>query len=313
MEKGERKKLFANLRYDLQKHKFLLLLCLPALLWFLLFAYVPLIGLVIAFQRFSPARGLLGSQFIGLLNFKFFFGSEAFYRVTFNTLFLNVLFIASGMTTSIIIAIALSEIKFRPYKRVTQSIVILPHFISWTVVGLLCEGFFTVDRGLINNILRTFGAKPIPFYQIAAIWPGVLASLSVWSGAGYGSIVYLATITGFDKEIFEAARIDGASRLQCLWYLTLPMLRPTATILLLMSVGRIFNGNFGMIYSLIGNNTMLLRTTDIIDTYVYRQLMEATNIGMSSAVGLYQSIMGFIMVISVNTLARKLDSDSALF
>jgi len=308
-----KKQLFANLRYDLKKNKFLLLLCMPAVFWFFLFAYVPLIGLVIAFQRFSPARGILGSPFVGLLNFQFFFGSEAFYRVTFNTLFLNALFIAAGMTTSIIIAIALSEIKFRPFKRLTQSIVILPHFISWTVVGLLCEAFFTVDRGLINNILRAFGARPIAFYQIAAIWPGILAVLNVWSGAGYGSIVYLATITGFDKEMFEAARIDGASRVQCLWYLTLPMLRPTATVLLLMSVGRIFNGNFGMIYSLIGNNTMLLRTTDIIDTYVYRQLMEASNIGMSSAVGLYQSIMGFVMVVAANALARKLDSDSALF
>jgi putative aldouronate transport system permease protein len=314
MGRGEiKKKLFGDLQYDLKKNKFLLFLCTPAVLWFLLFAYVPLIGLVIAFQRFSPARGITGSQFIGLKNFEFFFNSEAFFRVTFNTLFLNVLFIGSSMITAIIIAIALSEIKNYPYKRITQSIVILPNFISWTVVALICEAIFTVDRGLINQILRIMGAKPVIFYQDAKYWPGVLAALRVWHGAGYGSIIYLATITGFDKEMFEAARIDGANRMQSLWYLTLPMLRPTAVILLLISVGRIFNGDFGMIYAIIGNNTLLMPTTDVIDTYVYRQLMEATNIGMSSAVGLYQSIMGFIMVMGANALAKKLDSDSALF
>jgi putative aldouronate transport system permease protein len=228
-------------------------------------------------------------------------------------LFLNALFIGSGMVTSIILAIALSEIKNRPYKRFAQSIVILPHFISWTVVALLCEALFTVDRGLINSILRALGAERIIFYQTAKIWPWILTFLRMWHGAGYGSIIYLAAITGFDKEIFEAARIDGANRMQSLWYLTLPMLRPTAVLLLLMSVGRIFNGDFGMIYAIIGNNTLLLPTTDVIDTYVYRQLMEATNIGMSSAVGLYQSIMGFIMVVGANALARKLDADSALF
>jgi putative aldouronate transport system permease protein len=308
-----KKQPFENLRYDFKKNKFLLLLSAPAILWFVLFAYVPLLGLIIAFQKFSPARGILGSQFVGLINFEFFFKSEAFFRVTFNTLFLNVLFIGSTMITSIIIALSLSEISNVGYKRVTQSVVILPHFISWTVVALLCEALFTVDRGLINRVITSLGAEHVLFYQNAKVWPGVLTVLRIWQGAGYGSIIYLATITGFDREMFEAARIDGANRLQTLWRITLPLLRPTAVILLLMSVGRIFNGDFGMIYAIIGNNTMLLPTTDVIDTYVYRQLMEASNIGMSSAIGLYQSIMGFIMILGANALARKLDADSALF
>ncbi|GHV01583.1 sugar ABC transporter permease [Spirochaetia bacterium] len=307
------KKLFEDLRYDIKKNKFLILLSAPAILWFVLFAYVPLLGLIIAFQKFSPARGILGSDFIGLKNFEFFFKSEAFLRVTFNTLFLNTLFIGFTMITSILIALSLSEINTKLFKRVTQSVVILPHFISWTVVALLCEALFTVDRGLINRVLAGIGMEPVLFYQNAKIWPGVLTALRIWQGAGYGSIIYLATITGFDKEMFEAARIDGATRMQTIWHLTLPMLRPTAVILLLMSVGRIFNGDFGMIFAIIGNNTMLLPTTDVIDTYVYRQLMEASNIGMSSAIGLYQSVMGFIMVMGANALARKLDADSALF
>jgi putative aldouronate transport system permease protein len=305
--------MFKNLRYDLKKNKFLLALSAPAVLWFGLFAYVPLVGLVIAFQKFSPAKGILKSDFIGFKNFEFFFKSEAFVRVTFNTLFLNTLFLGATMLTSIIIAVALSEIHNRPFKRVAQSVVILPHFISWTVVALLCEGFLTVDRGLVNQALRALGFEPVVFYQNARVWPGLLMVLRLWQGAGYGSIIYLATITGFDKEMFEAARIDGASRAQTLWHITLPLLRPTAVLLLLMNVGRIFNGDFGMIYAIIGSNSMLLPTTDVIDTYVYRQLMEASNMGMSSAIGLYQSIMGFVMVMGTNALARKLDADSALF
>jgi putative aldouronate transport system permease protein len=304
---------FNNLRYDFKKNRFLLLLSAPAVLWFLLFAYVPLIGLIVAFQKFSPARGVFASEFIGLKNFEFFFKSEAFIRVTVNTLFLNALFIGSTMIVSIIIAVALSEIKGYLYKRVSQSVVILPHFISWTVVALLCEALFTVDRGLVNQVIKTLGRESVPFYQGANYWPGILTVLRIWQGAGYGSIIYLATITGFDREMFEASRIDGANRLQSIWHITLPLLRPTAVILLLMSVGRIFNGDFGMIYAIIGNNTLLLPKTDVIDTYVYRQLMEASNIGMSSAVGLYQSIMGFVMVLGANALARKLDADSALF
>jgi putative aldouronate transport system permease protein len=304
---------FTDLLYDAKNNPFLIGLSFPAILWFLVFAYLPLLGLIIAFQKFSPARGILGSDFVGLKNFEFFFKSEAFFRVTFNTLFLNVIFIAATMSMSILVAIGLSETGNRLFKRVSQSVVILPHFISWTVVALLCDALLSSDMGLINNVLRTINAEPILFYQNSRVWPLLLAVLRVWQGAGYGSIIYLATITGMDKDIFEAAHIDGASKLQSLWHITLPLLRPTATILLLMSVGRIFNGDFGMIYTLVGNNSMLYPTTDVIDTYVYRQLMEANNIGMSSAVGLYQSVMGFAMVILANAVARKIDSDSVLF
>lgn len=304
---------FSNIRYDLKHNKFLLLLSLPAVLWFILFSYVPLLGIVVAFQKFSPAKGVLGSDFVGFKNFEFFFKSDAFVQVTFNTLFLNMLFIFSTMIFSILIAVSLSEISGKIFKKATQSIVILPYFISWTVVALLCEALLGTDRGFINQIITGFGGTPISFYQNNQIWPMLLTILRVWQGAGYGSIIYLATITGLDQEIYEAAKIDGASRMQSLTRITLPLLRSTAVILLLMSVGKIFNGDFGMIYALVGNNTLLYPTTDIIDTYTYRQLTEANNMGMSSAVGLYQSIMGFVMVMLANALARKLDSDSALF
>lgn len=312
-EKVRKKGIFPNLRYDIRHNKFLVLLCIPAVLWFLLFAYVPMAGLVIAFQKYNPANGIFGSEFVGMENFKFFIGSSDFFRVTFNTLFLNALFIASTMVTSILIAIVLSELTNKYFVKITQSVVILPHFISWTVVALLTQAFLNTDKGMINQVLVTLGLDRMNFNSNADYWPFILTVMKVWQGAGYGSIVYLAAITGMDREIYEAAKVDGASRLQCIRYLTLPLLKGTAILLLIMSVGKIFNGDFGMIYAIIGNNTLLYPTTDVIDTYIYRMLMESQNIGMSSAVGLYQSVMGFTMVMITNKIAKKVSPESAIF
>lgn len=305
--------LVANFRYDLKNNKGLLGLTLPAVAWFLVFAYAPMLGLVIAFQKYSPAKGIFGSEFVFLDNFRFFFGSQDSVRVTVNTLVLNTLFILATNFVAILMAIALSEIKNKYFKKVSQSVIILPHFISCTVVALLIEAFLKTEGGFVNNILAAFGAEPIKFMQTPELWPAILTILRVWQGAGYSSIVYLAAITGFDQSMYEAARVDGATRLQCITRITLPLLRPTVVLLLLMAVGKIFNGDFGMVYAIVGNNTLLYPTTDIIDTYVYRQLMEQSNMGMSSAVGLWQSIMGFIMVVIMNKVTKKIDSDSALF
>ncbi|WP_434692467.1 ABC transporter permease [Hungatella sp. SB206] len=305
--------MFKNLRFDVKRNKFLLILCAPAILWFCIFSYAPLCGLVVAFQKYSPAKGIFGSEFVGLKNFEFFFGSQSFFRITFNTLFLNALFILSTMVCSILIALAVSEVSNRWFKKISQSVILLPHFISWTVVALLMEAFLKTDGGIINRFITFLGFDVIPFYQSPRVWPALLTFLRVWQGAGYGSIVYLAAITGLDQEMYEAARVDGASRLQRIRYLTLPLLKSTAVLLFIMNVGKIFNGDFGMIYTLVGNNSVLYPTTDVIDTYVYRQLVEANNMGMSSAVGLYQSIMGFVMVMITNFITKKADPESALF
>lgn len=307
------KKKQSDLLYDLKHNKFLLFMLIPGILFFIVFAYLPMIGIIIAFQDFSAAKGILGSKFIGFENFRFFLGSADSFRVTFNTLFLNALFILSNMVFSILIALMLSEAGSKLFKKGAQSIVILPHFISWAVIGLLAEAMLSSDTGFINNLLTSLGLHPIMFYQDAAIWPWLLTFLNIWQGAGFGSIVYLAAITGLDQEIYEAARIDGASKIQCIRYITLPLLKTTAVLLLIMSVGKIFNGNFGMIYSLVGSNTLLYPTTDIIDTYVYRQLMELGDLGMSSAVGLYQSVLGFVTVVIANKITRKLNPESAIF
>ncbi|MDO4325872.1 MAG: ABC transporter permease subunit [bacterium] len=316
MKKKEEKKnggFFTDLIYDIKHNQSLCLLCAPTIIWYIVFAYCPLIYLLVAFKKYSPSLGLWKSKWVGLDNFKAFFGSKSFFTVTFNTLFLNALFILSTMFFSILIAIALSEVSGKLFKKITQSVVILPHFISWTVIALLCEALLKTQNGFFNNILGAFGIAPINFYQNADVWPALLVILRVWQGAGYGSIVYLAAITGFDQEMYEAARVDGATRGQCIRYLTLPLLKTTAVMLFIMNIGKIFNGDFGMIYNLVGTNSLIYRTTDVIDTYVYRMLVESTNVGQSSAVSLWQSIMGFAIVMFTNKLTKKVDPDSAMF
>ncbi|MGN0243153.1 MAG: ABC transporter permease [Lachnospiraceae bacterium] len=304
---------FKALQYDIKNNKWLLMLCLPAILFFIVFSYIPMCGIIIAFQKFNISKGIFGSKFIGFDNFKFFVGSDDFFRVTFNTLFLNILFICCTMIFAITIAIVLSEIKNKWFKKISQSIVILPHFISWTVVALLLEAFISSDAGYINRVIESMGGTPIQFYNTAAVWPVLLTILRIWHGAGFDSIVYLAAITGIDQEVYEAARVDGASRFQCIRYITLPLLKSTAVLLLIMAVGKIFNGDFGMIYALVGSNTILYSTTDVIDTYVYRQLMELGDLGMSAAVSLLQSVIGFTLVYLTNLVTRKLSPDSAIF
>ncbi len=314
MKTGRKKReWFGNIRYDLRNNKALCLLCLPMIIWFLIFAYIPLVYLVVAFKKYSAVAGLWGSEWVGMKNFEAFFGSTNFVNVTYNTVVLNAMFIVATMFFSIIIAIAISEIHGKIYKKTVQSVVILPHFISWTVIALLCESLLKTNNGFVNNMIVSLGGKKINFFQNAGVWPTLLTILRVWQGAGYGSIVYLATITGIDQSIYEAARIDGASRAQSIWYITLPVLRTTAMLLFIMSVGKIFNGDFGMIYNLVGSNTLLYKTTDVIDTYVYRMLVESTNIGQSTAVSLWQSVMGLLIVLGTNALARKVEPDSALF
>lgn len=311
--KKQKTGLIADFIYDLKHNPALLVMCLPVIVWFITFAYIPLGYLLVAFKKYSAVLGLWGSEWVGLKNFEAFFGSTNFLNVTYNTVVLNVMFIFSTMFVSILIAIAISEINNRPYKKAVQSIVILPHFISWTVIALLCESLLKTSNGFVNNIIVALGGKKINFYQRPDVWPWLLTILRVWQGAGYGSIVYLATITGIDQSIYEAARIDGASRAQCIWYITLPVLRTTAMLLMIMNVGKIFNGDFGMIYNLVGDNSLLFKTTDVIDTYVYRMLVESTNIGQSTAVSLCQSIMGLVIVMATNALAKKVEPDSALF
>jgi putative aldouronate transport system permease protein len=300
---------------EIVHNRYLYLLTLPGLLFFIIFNYLPMAGLYIAFVKYTPIAPLfgIGSPFVGLRNFEFFFTSRNWLNITANTMFLNSLFIASGLVVQIILAVSLNEMTLKGVKKVTQAFMFLPNFISWTVVSVFSIALFSTNEGLINQFIKALGGEGINFYQTPAVWPVLLVILRLWKGAGFGTVIYLATIAGIDQEIYEAAVIDGAGRLGRIWHITLPMLRTTTAMLLIMSVGGIFYGDFGMIYALVGDNPMLRPTTDVIDVYVYRALRVNNNIGMSSAVGLFQSVIGFITVVLANGIVKRLDPDSALF
>lgn len=300
---------------DIVRNKWLVLLCVPAVAFFIIFSYIPMAGAWVAFVDYKAVDGIWGSDFVGLENFRFFFESDDWITITANTLWLNVLFISTSTVCSVAIAIMLSEMNNVIVKKITQSVIILPHFMSWTIVALFSVAILASD-GLINKIIVGVTGNPdaaIPFYNTPGAWPAILVCFKIWQGAGFGSIVYLATITGIDQEIYEAASIDGASRWQSITRITLPLLKNTIIMLTIMSVGKIFYGDFGMIYTLVGTNSLLYPTTDVIDTYLLRALLENPNMGMTAAIGLVQSVLGCIFVIICNKVANKFSPEAALF
>ncbi|RED54536.1 MULTISPECIES: ABC transporter permease [Cohnella] len=301
--------------HEIAKNRYLYLLTVPGIVFLIVFNYLPMVGLYLSFVDYNPMAGLYGmkSEFVGLSNFEFFFGSGDWVAITFNTLYLNALFIVTGLAVQMFMAIGLNEVAGNRFKKLAQSFMFLPNFLSWTVVSIFSIAVFSTDTGVVNAVLTALGLEPINFYQDASKWPLILVLLKLWKGVGFGTVIYLATLAGMDQEMFEAAKIDGASRFQSILYLTLPMLKTTTILLLILSVGGIFYGDFGMIFALIGDNPLLRPTTDVIDTYVYRALRMNNDIGMSSAVGLFQAFVGFILVVSVNGITRKIEKDSALF
>lgn len=297
---------------ELWKNKVLYAMMLPGIVWTIIFAYVPMLGLIIAFKNFDYSLGIIKSKWIGLGNFKFLFNNKDLIQITWNTVFLNLLFLFFTTASSVVLAILFTEIKSKKLKRISQSISILPYFISWAVVSMFLQGFLN-DKGLINQLIVNMGGEKISFYSESQYWPIILIILRIWQGAGFGTVVYIATITGFDSGIFEAARIDGANKFQIIGKITLPLLKSTIILLTLMGIGNIFRGDFGMIYALVGDNSLLYKTTDVIDTYVYRALRNNPNLGFSTAVSFYQSIVGFVIVFISNKITKKFDPDSALF
>ncbi|MBB6734687.1 ABC transporter permease [Cohnella zeiphila] len=306
-----------TLRSEIKQNFYLYVLVFPGILYFLIFKYLPMVGVIVAFENFNTTKGLFKSKFVGFKNFEYFFTSKDWMNVTWNTVYLNILFIFSGLFFSILIALVLTEIRSRSFKKITQSIVILPNFISWTLVAMFVFALLSTDVGFINTALKSLGfikeGQEINFYANPKLWIGILVVLKIWKGAGFGSIIYLAAIAGIDQEIYEAARIDGASRLQCITRITLPQLRTTAVLLTIFGIGGIFHGDLGMIYAIVGDNPYLYDTTDVIDTYVFRMLRQMNDISMSTAIGLYQSLVGFGIVLVTNHIAKKTDPDSSIF
>ena len=297
---------------QVQKNKTLLYMLLPALLYVIIFSYIPMFGITIAFKNYNYNDGIMGSPWCGLQNFEYLKISGKLWALTRNTLLYNLAFIVFGVIFEVGFAIMLSEITKKTFKKVSQAFMFLPYFISWVVVSTVMLNIFG-QNGVLSNILTRFGIEDFSIYQQVKQWPVVMVGIRLWKQTGYGTVVYLAAIAGLSQEMFEAAQVDGAGRWQKIRYITIPGLKPTIFIMFLLSVGNIFRGDFGMFYQLVGNNQLLLETSDVIDTFVYRSLITTPNIGMSAAAGFYQSVLCFVTIVSVNWLVRKIDPDYTLF
>lgn len=299
---------------DIGKNPFSYLLVLPAALYTLVFGYFTLPYLVMAFQKFSYESSLFANHdFIGFKNFAFFFKSNNVWTVTWNTLRLNFLYIVLGHAIAIAFAVMMNEVKSKWFMKTTQSTFLFPHFLSWVVVSYIVYNVFSTQYGVLNQLLQSLGLERQNWYAKPEVWTEILVGMNIWKETGIATVIYLAAIVGIDNELYEAARIDGASRWQMARRITVPLLMPTAIILVLLAVGKIFYGNFAMLYSIIRDNGLLLPTTDVIDTYVFRALRTSGDPAQAMAVGLYQAFMGFIIVFGINRLIRKYFPEGALF
>lgn len=299
--------------YEVKKNKVLFLMLLPAIVWFIVFAYFPMTGLVLAFKNYNYTDGIFNSPWVGFDNFKFLFVSGAIYRITTNTILYNFVFIGLGTISQIAAAVFLSEMTGKWFKKLSQSLMFLPYFISYVLLGAFVYNIFNFEFGSLNTLLKTFNLTPIDVYGTPGIWKYIIICFYLWKWIGYGSIIYLAAIMSINSEYYEAARMDGATVFQEIRHITLPLIMPTVVILFLFNIGSLLRGQFDLFYQLIGDNGNLFEATDIIDTYVFRALTRSFDIGMGSAVGFYQSVFGLLLVVTVNYIIKKINSDYALF
>ena len=312
MKKAEVKK--GKKKNVLKEYWPLYLMMLPALLYLLINNYIPMAGMVIAFKKLNFAKGIWASPWAGIKNFKFLFASKDAWIITRNTLLYNVAFILVNMVVGIAIAILITEVRNTKLKKIYQSAILLPFLMSMVILSYIVYALLSAENGLVNNsILPLFHIDSIQWYQEPKYWPVILIIANCWKGVGYGCLIYIASLIGIDPSFYEAARLDGASKWQEITKITLPSLVPTIITLLLLSIGRIFYSDFGLFYQVPMNSGVLFPTTNVIDTYVYRALIEQGNISMSSAAGVYQSLVGFCVVMLSNWIVRRVDKDQALF
>lgn len=294
----------------------LYILALPGVISLLLFSYFPMTGILLVFKDYNFRGGIYGSPWAEpiLKNFQFFFHNiSTAMRATGLTVMYNLLFFAIGTIVAVTLAIMLNEIENKPFIKVSQSIMFLPYFISWMVVGAILFALLNSESGLINQALISFGKEPYDFYAHPKAWILILVIVNVWQSSGYSSIIYYGVLTGIDSSLYEAAKVDGATKWQCIRKITLPLIKPTIIILFLLSVGNILKGNLNMIVGVTNLNPVLFPTTDLIDVFVYRSGVRNGEMAFASAIALYQSIFGFIFVVAANKISGKFDKDSTLF
>lgn len=277
-------KYFKNFGQELKKNHALFVMLLPATIFTIVFMYLPMSGLVLAFKNYRFDLGVFGSEWNGLENFRYLFASGTGWLIT------NVIF-----------------------KKITQSIIFLPYFISWVIVGTFVFALFNYETGILNSIITALGGEKINLYEMPGVWKYIICCFNSWKWCGYNSVIYIAAIMGVDAEIYEAASIDGATIFQRIRFITIPCIRQTLVTMILLQVGRILRGDFEMFYQIVGNNGQLYEATDVIDTFVFRSLLTSANMGMPAAAAFYQSLLCFIIIMLVNTIVKRIDEDYALF
>ena len=292
---------------------FLTALSLPAMILLFLFNYMPMYGIILAFKSYKASKGIWGSPWVGLKNFEFLFKSEDLMRILTNTIFLNALFIIASLVAAVSFALLMYEVRKAWQVKMFQTVAILPHFMSWVVCSFMVYSLLEHNHGLVNQLLSLVGINGMKWYSDPKVWPAILCIVTVWHSTGLTSIIYYASLISMDKEIIEAAEIDGASKLQKIRYISIPHLTPIITIRTIMAIGNIFRSDFGLFYNIPRNLGILYPTTDVIDTYVYRALMDNRNYGMSAAASFFQSVVCLVLLLAVNAIVKKINPENALF
>jgi len=293
----------------------LLLMMVPGLVVLFVFAYLPMFGIIIAFKDFRAYQGVLGSRWVGLQNFYYLFGTDDARRIVVNTLGMNALFIAAVLVAALGIALLLREVQSsnRWFAKFYQSTLFFPYLFSYVIINYFVFALLDTSNGLVNHTITALGGQPVSWYQSPQYWPVILTLITVWKNAGFWSIVYLAGMIAINPEYYEAATLDGASKWRQIWRITLPLLKPLIIINVLLSIGRIFYADFGLFYQVTRNAPELYPTTDVIDTYVYRTLTTIGDVGMASAAGTFQAVVGFTLVLFSNWFVRRTERQSAIF
>lgn len=288
------------------------LLALPAIVFFIMFRYLPMAGAVLAFKDYRYNLGIFGSPWAGLKNFEFFFTSQDFTKLMRNTMGYGLAFMVTSLVSAVTVALLLFEVKLRAAVKFYQTIMILPRFLSWVVVGFITFLLFSHTNGVANAMLSSMGRETVDWYTQPQYWPFILVVVNIWKGVGTGAILYYAALMGVNKELYEAAEIDGAGRLKQTWYISLPSLIPLMVVLTILAIQQIVRGDFGLFYQIPRNVGALYSTTDVIDTYVFRGLMTG-DMAITAAVGLFQSVAAFILIVGTNLAVRRISPEHSLF
>lgn len=304
--------------HNLWRYKALVLMAIPGMIWMIFFFYIPVFANVVAFKdfRISPdgfLASLQQSPWVGFDNFKFLFSSNNAFLITKNTVLYNIGFISLNLIISIFFAIVMSELRNKRLVKVYQTMSLLPYFLSWVVISYFVYAFLSPDKGIFNQMIADSGGIPINWYSQPKFWPFIILFIGTWKGIGYNSIIYFATVMGIDPTFYEAAMVDGASKWQQIKHVTIPQLLPLMSILTILAVGNIFRADFGLFFNVPRNSGALYNVTSVLDTYIYNGLTSTGDIGMTAAAGLYQSVVGFVLLMITNGIARRVDNESALF